>query len=203
MFAFVDWFYQKLALEPPAWLLQQWRFQAVLDSAVKKFDRTKIIFQWLRGGGGWQEPGVYKICFVVNCRKLVNDKSSAHLTQAAGVLKLKIINNVNIYPAICHSWKVYTECFYIFCRCWMSLRPRPNTVTPKLCPGSRVRHLAPQTFHLARVWSPAQDTPCNVMPSSVLWLLFHFVYFNHELWTDSCSQKWLECHKTDMGHFYL
>ena len=99
----------------------QWRFQAVLDSAVKKFDRTKIIFQWLRGGGGWQEPGVYKICFVVNCRKLVNDKSSAHLTRAAGVLKLKIINNVNIYPAICHSWKVYTECVYIFCRCWMSL----------------------------------------------------------------------------------
>ena len=61
----------------PAWLLQQWRFQAVLDSAVKKFDRTKIIFQWLRRGGGWQEPGVYKICFVVNCRKLVNDKSSS------------------------------------------------------------------------------------------------------------------------------
>ena len=99
---------------------------------------------------------------------------------------------------------LHRMCLYFLSLLDVTHRPRPNTVTPKLCPGSRVRHLAPQTFHLPRVWAPAQDTPCNVMrSSSVLWLLFHFVYFNHELWTDSCSQKWLECHKTDIGHFYM
>ena len=77
-----------------------------------------------------------------------------------------------------------------------------GAMTPKLCPWSRVRHLALRTFHLPRVRAPVQDTPC-VMRHTVLQLLSHFVYSIQELWTDTCSQKRLECHKTDMGHFYL
>ena len=117
----------------PAWLLQRWRFQAVLDSAVKKFDRTKIIFQWLRGGEVDKNRGFIKYASLSTVGS--QWMTSPHLTEQAGggVLKLKIII-LNI--------KLFIIPFY---HCWMSRR----TVTPKLCPWSSVHHLALETFHLA------------------------------------------------------
>ena len=88
-----------------------------------------------------------------------------------------------------------SECVCIFfvhagCPC-----SRAHSVTPKLCPRSSVRHLALETFHLPG------HAMCHAPPCAETFI--HFVYFNHELWTDCCGQKWLECHKTDTGHFYL
>ena len=71
--------------------------------------------------------------------------TSPHLTEQAGggVLKLKIIIlNIKLFIIPENS----SECaLHTFCHCWMSRR----TVTPKLCPGSSVHHLALETFHLA------------------------------------------------------
>lgn len=161
---------------PLPWLLQ-WRFQAVLDSAVKKFDRTKIIFQWLRGGEvDKKNRGFIKYASLstVGSQWMTSPR---RIWQQPGVLKLKIIN-VNIHPSSYLSFltKVFTECVYIFF-VTVGCRARAS-VTPKLCPGSPGSHLAPQTFHLPG-FEPLLRTRYHVS-CTLLWLLSRFVYFNHE-----------------------
>ena len=76
--------------------------------------------------------------------------TSPHLTEQAGVLKLKIIIlNIKLFIIPEKS----SECVCIFfvhagCPC-----SRAHSVTPKLCPRSSVRHLALRPFTY-------QDTPC-------------------------------------------
>ena len=86
-------------------------------------------------------------------------------------------------------------CLHIFLSLLDVTEAWASSVTPKLSPGSSVRHLALETFHLPG------HAMCHAPPCLATFI--HFVYFNHELWTDCCGQKWLECHKTDTGHFYL